>query len=41
MGPKIQNDDFLETALTILMKFQQFVETISLNKTTETVSSGK
>jgi hypothetical protein len=41
MGPKIQNGYFLETAPTILIKFQQFVGTIFINKTAEAVSSGK
>jgi hypothetical protein len=40
-GPWTQNCNFLKTAVMILIKFQQFMETISLNEISSVISLGK
>jgi hypothetical protein len=40
MGPKTENGDFLEIAVTISIEFQKLMETVSPNKSTQAASSG-
>jgi hypothetical protein len=41
LAPTPQNGDFLEKSVTILIKYQQFMDTSTQNGTEEMISSGK